>query len=51
MKNHLVSKQKIEIVFHVHNGAVDKIDNSFILQPVIKFKHGTVKWFVDKKRG
>lgn len=51
MKKNLVSKQKIEIVSHIHNDTVDKIENSIILQPAIKFNHGTVKWFEDKKRG
>lgn len=51
MKNYLVGKQKIEIVSHINNGTVVKIDNSSVLQPEIKFNHGTVKWFEDKKRG
>lgn len=42
-----VDKQSIEIVTHINNGEVIRVDKSILLHPVIKFNNGTIKWFED----
>lgn len=40
-------KQEINIGFDVENGVIRKIYNTYIYQPEVCFKGGTIEWYKD----
>lgn len=43
-------KQEISIFVELKGGKVEKIYNSYISQPTINFKGGSIKWHKDQAR-
>lgn len=48
MKN--TKKQTVTVAVEQKNGVVQRISKATIVQPVIRFNGGAVKWYEDKKR-
>lgn len=43
-------KQEISVFVELKEGKVEKIHNSYICQPTINFKGGSIKWHKDQAR-
>lgn len=45
-----MDKQVFEFAIQKKDGVIQKIGSSHIIQPEIKFKGGTIKWYEDKPK-
>lgn len=43
-------KQEISVIVELKDGKIEKIHNTFIHQPAINFKGGSIKWHEDQVR-
>lgn len=43
-------RQEISVFVELRDGKIEKIHNTFIYQPAINFKGGSIKWHEDLTR-